>query len=205
MIINDSRVTVCMAEPDLYQIFDQETKLLAKYVHPDRVLLGADKVRTGGTCAACRGRNMGELLGEGITRQDQMIHRYLPGAEVYVWSDVLDPNHNAHSDCCLVNGDFTGSWRHVPKDIVIAVWGGAPRPKSLEFFAGGDSAPWSFAITMRMTWMKQGAGSRPLPRCQMFRASCTRPGRRNTRSCRPLATCSGGSETFASEDAAMAF
>ncbi len=135
MLINDSQVTLCMAEPELYRIFDEETKLLAKYLHPDRVLLSMDEIRMGGTCAACRGRNMGELLGECITRQDQIIHRYLPGAEVYVWSDMLDPNHNAHGNYYLVNGDFTGSWQHVPKDIVIAVWGGAPRPKSLEFFA----------------------------------------------------------------------
>jgi hypothetical protein len=59
----------------------------------------------------------------------------MPGAEVYVWSDMLDPHHNAHADYYLVNGDFTGSWNHVPKDLIIAVWGGAPREKSLKFFA----------------------------------------------------------------------
>jgi hypothetical protein len=36
----------------------------------------------------------------------------------------------------LVEGDFTGSWQHVPKDLVMAVWGGEPREKSLRFFAG---------------------------------------------------------------------
>ena len=135
MIIYDGQVTVCMAEPELYDIFDHEARLLAERVHPRRVLLSMDEVRMGGTCRACRGQNLGELLGRCITRQAESIRKYSPGAQIYVWSDMLDPNHNAHGNYYLVDGDFTGSWRHVPKDLVIAVWGGAPRDKSLRFFA----------------------------------------------------------------------
>jgi len=94
-----------------------------------------DEVRMGGTCRACQGRNMGELVGECITRQTQALRRHNPGVEIYVWSDMLDPNHNAHGDYYLVDGDFSGSWRHVPKDLTIAVWGGEPREPSLRFFA----------------------------------------------------------------------
>ncbi len=79
---------------------------------------------------------MGELLGECITRQVQILRRHLPDVEVYVWSDMLDPHHNAHGDYYLVRGDFAGSWEHVPKDLVMAVWGGEPREKSLQFVAG---------------------------------------------------------------------
>ena len=111
MILNDSQVTVCMAEPALYDIFDHEAALLAERVHPHRVLLNMDEVRMGGTCRACRGRNMGELLGECVTKQAQIIRRHNPGAQVYVWSDMFDPNHNAHGDYYLVEGDFTGSWQ----------------------------------------------------------------------------------------------
>jgi hypothetical protein len=136
MLINDSQVTACMAEPAVYDIFDHEAKLLAEHLHPRRVLLNMDEVRMGGTCRACRGRNLGELLGECVTKQAQSIRRYSPGAQVYVWSDMLDPNHNAHGSYYLVEGDYTGSWRHVPKDLVMAVWGGAPQEKSLRFFAG---------------------------------------------------------------------
>jgi hypothetical protein len=48
---------------------------------------------------------------------------------------MFDPNHNAHGKYYLVNGDFTGSWLHVPKDLVMAVWGGEPREKSLKFMS----------------------------------------------------------------------
>ena len=29
---------------------------------------------------------------------------------VYVWSDMLDPKHNAHGNYYLVEGHYTGSW-----------------------------------------------------------------------------------------------
>jgi hypothetical protein len=134
MLIHDSQITICMAEPEVYEIFDHESRLLAERLHPHRVLLNMDEVRMGGTCRACQGRNMGELLGECVTRQAKSIQKYSPGAQVYVWSDMLDPNHNAHGNYYLVNGDYTGSWKHVPKDLIMAVWGGAPREKSLRFF-----------------------------------------------------------------------
>ena len=135
MIIHDGQVTVCMGEPALYEIFDHEARLLAERLHPRRVLLNMDEIRMGGTCRACRGQNMGELLGRCITRQVESIRKYSPQAQVYIWSDMLDPNHNAHGNYYLVDGDFTGSWLHVPKDLVMAVWGGTPREKSLRFFA----------------------------------------------------------------------
>jgi hypothetical protein len=135
MLIHDSQVTVCMAEPAVYDIFDHEARLLAERLHPGRVLLNMDEVRMGGTCRACRGKNMGELLGQCVTRQAQILRKYMPDVRIYVWSDMFDPNHNAHGNYYLVDGDFTGSWRHVPKDLVMAVWGGEPREKSLRFFA----------------------------------------------------------------------
>lgn len=135
MLIHDSQVTACMAEPALYEIFDHEAKLLAERLHPRKVMLNMDEIRMGGTCRACRGRNMAELLGECVTKQVAILRRHMPGVEIYVWSDMFDPNHNAHGEYYLVEGDFTGSWQHIPKDLVIGVWGGGPREKSLRFFA----------------------------------------------------------------------
>lgn len=135
LAINQSQVTACMGEPEVYEIIEHEAALLAQRLRPKRVLLNMDEVRMGGTCEACSGRDMGQLLGECITRQVQSLRRHLPEVQVYVWSDMLDPNHNARGDYYLVEGDFTGSWKHVPKDLIVAVWGGEPREKSLRFFA----------------------------------------------------------------------
>src|SRR2546430_11391900 len=35
---------------------------------------------------------------------------------------MLDSNHNAHDKYYLVKGSFAGSWNHIPKDVVIAVY-----------------------------------------------------------------------------------
>ncbi len=135
MVINESQITVCMGEPALYAIYEEEARLLAERLRPRRVLLNMDEVRMGGTCPACRGRDLGALLGECVTRQVAALRRHNPGVEVCVWSDMFDPHHNARGDYYLAEGDFTGSWRHVPKDLTMAVWGGAPRAESLRFFA----------------------------------------------------------------------
>lgn len=135
MVIHDSQVTVCMAEPALYAIYDHEARLLAEHLHPRKILLNMDEVRMGGTCEQCRGQDMAKLLGQCVTRQADILRRHNPGAEIYIWSDMFDPNHNAHGDYYLVKGGFNGSWKQVPKDLIMAVWGGEPRAKSLEFFS----------------------------------------------------------------------
>jgi hypothetical protein len=135
MVIYESQVTVCMAEPELYDIYDHESKLLAEHLHPKRVLLNMDEIRMGGTCDLCQGNELGTLLGRCITKQTEILRRHLPGAQIYIWSDMLDPNHNAHGNYYLAKGDFAGSWQHIPKDLVMAVWGSEPQEKSLNFFS----------------------------------------------------------------------
>ncbi len=134
MVVYSDQVTVCMGEPELYEIFDRAAKTLAERLHPRRVLLNMDEIRMGGTCKACEGKDMGELLGHCITREVEIIRKYAPGARVYIWSDMLDPNHNAHGNYYLVKGSFANSWKHVPRDLEMAVWGGAVRQPSLKFF-----------------------------------------------------------------------
>ena len=78
---------------------------------------------------------MAELLGECITRQVQALRKYNPGVQVYIWSDILDPNHNAHGNYYLVEGDYAGAWKHVPKDLRIVCWYCQKRTESLKHFS----------------------------------------------------------------------
>lgn len=135
MSILEGQISLCMAEPEVYEIFDHEAKQLAERLHPKRVLLNMDEIRMGGTCRACRGRNMGELLGECVTKQMKILRKYMPDVEVLIWSDMFDPNHNAREDYYLVEGNYNGSWKHLPKDLTLVVWGDDPREKSLRFLA----------------------------------------------------------------------
>jgi hypothetical protein len=133
--INDGQTTICMGEPKVYEIWRDMARRMHAAVAPPRYVLSMDEIREGGTCEACRGRNMGKLLGEALTKQFQMLREVNPKVDVWVWSDMLDPNHNAHGNYYLVNGDYTGSWEHVPKDMGIMCWYYERRALSLPFFS----------------------------------------------------------------------
>jgi hypothetical protein len=135
LIVHDSQVGVCMAEPRVYEIAEREARALVDRLHPRRVLLNMDEVRFGGTCAACAGRDMARLLGEAVGRIAAILKRLDPAIEIWSWSDMFDPHHNARGDYYLVEGSFAGSWRHLPEGIGMAVWGREANPASFEHFA----------------------------------------------------------------------
>jgi len=135
--INRGQVSICMSEPKTYDIWRRQAEGIHKHLAPRRYLLSMDEIRAGGSCLACKKRKMtmGRILGDCITRQCTILRDLNPKAEILIWSDMLDPNHNAHGDYYLVEGDFTGSWKHVPKDLVIVCWYYRKRKESLGFFS----------------------------------------------------------------------
>ncbi|MEW6355889.1 MAG: hypothetical protein AB1696_06175 [Planctomycetota bacterium] len=136
--INRGQVSVCMSEPELYAYWRESAAAIKKHLNPDKWFLSMDEIRAGGSCRACKARkmSMGQILGDCITMQMQIIRDVNPKAKVYIWSDMLDPNHNAHGNYYLVEGDFTGSWEHVPKDLIICCWYFKKREESMKFFSG---------------------------------------------------------------------
>jgi len=137
MGVNSGQVTVCMSEPEVYEIWRKQAELMHRHLAPGKYLLSMDEVRAGGSCQACKGRHlsMAQMLGDCITKQVALLRQVNPKAEIFIWSDMLDPNHNAHGDYYLVDGDFTGSWQYVPKDLTIVCWYYEKRKESLEFFS----------------------------------------------------------------------
>ena len=133
--IYNGQVTVCMGEPKTYEIWKDSVKHMHDAVAPTRYVLSMDEIRLGGTCEACRGRNMGQLLGECLTRQYKMFKEVNPKVDIWVWSDMLDPNHNARGNYYLVDGDYTGSWKYIPKEMGIVTWYYERRKLSLPHFA----------------------------------------------------------------------
>jgi hypothetical protein len=137
MSINDGQVTICMSEPATYEIWRTQARLVHDLIGGKRYLLNMDEIRAGGTCRACRGRglSMAQILGDCITRQAEMLRDVNPEADISIWSDMLDPNHNAHGDYYLVDGDYTGSWNYIPRDLAIMCWYYAKRRESLAHFS----------------------------------------------------------------------
>lgn len=137
MAVNRGQVSVCMSEPEIYDIWRKEAKLLHEKLQPQKYLLSMDEIRAGGSCVACKSRKMSiaEILGDCITKQMAILRGNNPNAKIHIWSDMLDRNHNAHGNYYLVEGDFTGSWNHVPKDLIIVCWYHKKRKESLKFFS----------------------------------------------------------------------
>ncbi len=135
--INRGQVTACMSEPKVYEIWKNQANLIHEHLAPAKYLLSMDEIRAGGACQACKKRKMtmAQILGDCVTKQVAIIRGVNPDAEVLVWSDMLDPNHNAHDNYYLVDGDFTNSWNYVPKDLIIVCWYYNKRTESLKFFS----------------------------------------------------------------------
>ncbi|HUU26841.1 MAG TPA: hypothetical protein VM123_03440 [archaeon] len=140
------QVTVCMSEPELYEFWARNARLIHETLAPRYYMLNMDEIRMGGTCEACRKRgiSIAEMLGQTITKQVEIIHEVNPQAQVFIWSDMLDPNHNAGPRAggymkdyyYHVNQSYEGSWNYIPKDLVIVCWYHKMRDKSLPHFSG---------------------------------------------------------------------
>ncbi|UCG46728.1 MAG: hypothetical protein JSU94_14630 [Phycisphaerales bacterium] len=135
--VRPGQIGICMSEPKLYEVWTEQAKLIHKHLAPGKYFLSMDEIRTGGTCQACKERNMtmAQILGDCITKQTQIIRGVNPKAEVLIWSDMLDPNHNARDKYYLVEGDFAGSWKYIPKDLIIVCWYYNKRNTTLRFFS----------------------------------------------------------------------
>ncbi len=131
------QISLCMSNPELYDYWQAQAKKLHEVIKFKRYLLEMDEVRNGGGCLACkeRGISMAQILGDCITRQHAIFKQIDPEIEVLIWSDMLDPAHNARNNFYGVVGDFTGSWKYVPKDLVIMCWYHEIRDESLGFFS----------------------------------------------------------------------
>jgi hypothetical protein len=135
--IYQDQVPICLSEPKTYDIWKRQARLVHDLLAPRRYMMSMDELRMGGSCETCKRRKltMAEIVGDATTRQFRMIRELDPKAEVYVWSDMYDPNHNARDKYYLVEGDLTGSWNYIPKDLKIVCWNFEKRRPSLDFFS----------------------------------------------------------------------
>lgn len=132
----NGQVAVCMSEPRVYEIWRNVARRVQDALSPDHYFLSMDEIRQGGWCGACEERRLSaaEMLGDCVTRQVEILRGVNPDAEIFIWSDMLDPNHNAVDRYYLFNGDFSGSWERVPEDLIVACWYYDRRTESLGHF-----------------------------------------------------------------------
>jgi len=126
----------CLSEPAVFEIWQDIVSAVQEHVSPKYFFISGDELRHGGWCEACqnRGISSAELLGEYVTRQVRIIEGVNPNAEILIWSDMFDPNHNAKNNYYLFKGDLDGTWNHIPKYVIMACWNYDTRSQSLHHF-----------------------------------------------------------------------
>jgi hypothetical protein len=137
VLTHGSQVMCCLTDPKLFAVLRDQTKRVDALLHPKTYFLSYDEIRVANWCGSCqaRGATPGVLLSEHVRRSISLVKEINPKAEIVVWSDMFDPNHNAVDKYYLVNGSLSGSWEGLSRGTMIANWNGGKAAASLRFFA----------------------------------------------------------------------
>lgn len=135
--VNDDQACVCPSERRTKELLRDQAERVNKLWQPEAFMMSHDEIRVWNQCAACRARNLtaGRMLADNVRTCTGILHAINPAARIYVWSDMFDPNHNAHDHYYLARGDFSSSWEGLEKNVSIFAWNFETREKSLKFFA----------------------------------------------------------------------
>jgi hypothetical protein len=137
IIVYEDRLTSCLSEPKIFADWETEVKQADALLHPAAYFMSHDELRVMNHCALCQSKHMtpGELLAWNVRQAAGIIRKVRPDAEIWVWSDMFDPMHNAVDHFYAVNGTLAGSWKGLEKEVGIVNWHGGLKGKNCRFFA----------------------------------------------------------------------
>ncbi len=137
-----NQVGMCLTNSGVFTWLRNNANALGSIMPPGSfLLLSYDEMRQVNSCALCRGRHLsaGELLAENVVRTTNMYERLLPKTQLYVWSDMFDPAHNAVPHYFYVEGSLAGSWKGLRPEVGVLNWNHAHLAQSLRWFSGLNS------------------------------------------------------------------
>ena len=137
VIVYGEEVSICPSEPKTLELLrDEATRVNAAW-QPHGFMMNHDEWRLMNWCEACQKRHLdaGAIAAQNARDCVNILQTTAPGCRMYDWSDMFDPNHNAHGNYYLVRGDYAGSWEGLSKDVIIMNWNHGKLQESLKFFA----------------------------------------------------------------------
>ena len=136
--VYDDQAGICPSEPATVNLLRDQAQRMHAAWGAHGYFMSHDEIRVWNWCGACQARNLdaGAMLADNVRTCASILRQVNPGGRIYVWSDMFDPNHNAHGNYYLARGNFTNSWLGLDSDIIIAPWYYEARAASLQFFAG---------------------------------------------------------------------
>ncbi len=134
--VHDGQVMICPSEPATLAALADQARRVAELFGREAFFLSHDEIRVLNQDDSCRRRGLdaGALLADHVRASTQIVRKVAPKSELWIWSDMFDPQHNAHADYYLVRGDLAGAWEGVAKEVGIAAWYFEQRDTSLSFF-----------------------------------------------------------------------
>lgn len=135
--VHDDQAMICPSEPRTMELLRDQAKRMHAAWGARGYMMSHDEIRVLNWCAACQKRNLdaGAILSDNVRTCIRILCETNPGGDIYVWSDMFDPHHNAVKDYYLVRGDLAGSWAGLDKDVIIVPWYFEKRNESLHWFA----------------------------------------------------------------------
>jgi hypothetical protein len=134
--VYDDQAMVCISEPATTNLlWDQAQRMVAAW-GAKGYMMSHDEIRVMNWCPACQARNMdaGEMLADNVRTCINILRTVNPGGDIYAWSDMFDPNHNAHDNYYLVRGNLTNSWLGLDSNVIIMPWALDLREPTMAFF-----------------------------------------------------------------------
>jgi hypothetical protein len=138
-IYNDQDL-VSMEDPAVFTLMERDiTNGVKAWGDVSGWFMNYDEIRMGGWEPQSDGkqRTPGQELAEHFRRGYDLIKKHAPKAQIYTWSDMFTPFHNAgknKENYYLVKGNWYGSWEGLPKDVIILNWY-APKAEGITFFS----------------------------------------------------------------------
>lgn len=135
--VQDDQAMICPSEPKTMELLRDQAMRMHKAWGAKGYMMSHDEIRVLNWCDACEKRHLtaGQILAVNARECVKILREVNPGGRIYVWSDMFDPNHNAHDNYYLVRGTLAGSWEGLDKDVIIVPWYFEKRANSLKFFA----------------------------------------------------------------------
>ena len=127
----------CLTNPELFAYYRKSAADLQRALGLKSWFLSADEIRVGCHCEGCRASadTDGVKIGRNYAAQCAAIRAVCPDAEIYMWPDMADINHNAMDGYALMNDTTIGALPFVPTNVTMVCWWGSKSDVIPTYFA----------------------------------------------------------------------
>lgn len=135
--VNDNQFTACLTNPALQEYYRRSARGLVRELGVRKWFLSADEIRVGCLCERCLKDPdvAGVRIGRNYRAQYDAIRAACPDADIYMWPDMANINHNAMDAYELMRTTTKGALDYVPKDVTLVSWWEMKAAINLPYYA----------------------------------------------------------------------